>query len=179
MALTYELLVEHIFSTLVPYLFVCAEMHDLFWQVGSEPVNAFAKKLRHQFAFTVPKDGSGVNAVHQPLSRETLQQAVRSFTSHLVDRTVFECDSCGDWKTAPILIGDATAIAPPKKLSCDPPIRQFGDQVKHGSAHANRVLVPDPALRELIFLFCGQSTVKIQRTVPFFSRQVRFDTFFV
>ena len=142
-------------------------------------MNSFSKRLAQQFAFTVPPKPTagagpaGPPAVHKPLSRQTLQDAVRCFVSRLVDKTVWSCGTCGTLSTAPVLIFDATCIAPPRALSCTPNVRQFGDHTKRGSAHANRVLVPDRSTRELIHKFCGRPVTKSESKVGAFGPTVR------
>lgn len=145
-------------------------------QVGSEPVHAFAKKIKHQFAFTVPPDAKGPDprasprAVHQPLGRETLQGVIRAFASRLVDKTAWSCETCGTISTAPVLVGDGTGIAPPRALSCEPVVREFAEHehTKFGSAHANRVLLPDARARNLVYGFCGRAITK-GAAIPAFS----------
>ena len=134
-------------------------------------MHAWAKKVARKFAFTAPAADSNARAVHTPLSRQTLQLAVRAFVDRLVDKTVFSCERCGTIDTAPAVIFDATCIAPAKALSCDPILRQFGDLVKHGSEHANRVLIPDVKTREHLYRFCGRPVVKSEGKAPTFSQQ--------
>lgn len=137
------------------------------------PVHSFSRSVHHQYAFTAPPSSSSApEAVHTPLSRPVLQDAIRAFQRRLFDYTSFTCPICGDIHEAPVLVGDGTEIAPPRNLSCDPAPRVCDDQKKSGSQHHHRVLIPDPLTRELIYRFCGQPLVKNGAT-PIFTHTVR------
>lgn len=173
-AITFEMLVEHLYGTLVTsghsLLFTIARL-----QIGPGPVRTFVKAVTKQFEFTAPPRDSDVQAVHTPLSRETFRNAVRAFSARLVDLTEWHCDTCGDLASAPAIIIDATAIAPPKALSCEPAPRVFADHTKHGSSHKERVLIDDDALRELLYRFCGRAISKSERKILEFTEKVSVD----
>lgn len=96
-----------------------------------------------------------------------------SFAARLVDHTEWHCETCGDLSSAPVLIGDATPIAPLRALSSAPALRELTDQIKCGSLHGNRVLVDDSRTRELIYRFCGRPIIQSERKIPNWTPEVR------
>jgi hypothetical protein len=163
-AFTFEMLVEHLYSTLVHSIDFCS---DECAQISSTPVHAFSRSVGYAFAAPLSSGHSDPQAVHTPTSRPILQDAIRAFQRRLVDYTSFSCETCGDIQEAPVLVGDGTSIAPPRELASDPHSRAFVGSEKKGSGHTQRVLIPDPSVRELIFRFCGRPVEKGGRMQAF------------